>query len=756
MKCNPWRWLWGLVPVVVLAWACVQVEHARVEQDLGTRARQALVHAGFDWANVSVSGRDASITGNATDKSESGRATKTVLETWGVNATNDLSSLIDVVDRYEWLALRRENRIRLTGSVPSQATRRDIIGIVSASFPNLDIDDRLKLARGAPPIDTWMGGVGFGIKQLAQLKSGQVHLDATAMTISGEALDVRAYRNVKTALTSALPPGVSLKGEHVTAPIVRPFHWSARLTRDQLVFSGFVPGDKLREEMLAAARRHASPAVKVIDESEPAEGAPGDWAGAVLAVVRALATLEEGTAEVRDAQWTFSGIAETDAKAEHARKELQALTLPHKVSPQISTREPVPVSPYVTTATFSTGRLALAGHAPATDDREAITDLARRRFPGAQIEAALLIASGQPAAWRKCIEAGLDALVQIGNGTVRLTDRRLEVAGRTQSSTLAKALPDTVRSSAGSDCDADVNIALDPLPEPKLRWSASYDRDVLELDGEVAGAAAKTELLRVAGGHFSSARIVDRTTSVGEASEAWIATAREALGMLARLQRGKAELVNQELSISGDAGDDSVMQAIRDALARRLPSGYGGRDTVALRPDPTPAPVQTGSSQSQSGQSQSGQSQSGSGQSTASIETKPAIEAVQQRKAEANACQDALQSVAKAGTIQFGRADAQLDPTSYPTLERLADVAGQCPNVRFEVAGHADGDGMPHRNQRLSERRAQAVLDYLAKSGVPTVRMSAVGYGTARPLVPNTTAENKAKNRRIDFVVRTD
>ena len=755
MKCNPWRWLWGLVPVVVLAWACVQVEHTRVEQDIGTRAKQALARAGFDWAEVSVSGRDASLSGTAVDKNESGRATKAIVDTWGVRTATDSSTLIDVVDRYEWRALRRNDRIRLTGSVPSEATRRDIIGIVSASFPNLDIDDRLKLARGAPPIDTWMGGVGFSIKQLAQLKSGQVHLDATALTIFGEALDVQAYRNVKVALTSALPPGVSLKGEGVTAPIVRPFHWSARLTRDQLVFSGFVPGDKLREEMLAAARRHAAPAVKVADESEPGEGAPGDWAGAVLAVVRALATLEEGTAEARDAQWTFSGVAETEAKAEQARQELQALALPHKISMQISAREPAPVSPYVTTATFGAGKLVLAGHAPAADEREAITDAARRRLPGAQIEAALLVASGQPAAWRKCIEAGLDALVQLGNGRATLTDRRLEITGRTQSSTLAKALPDTVRSSAGPDCDADVNIALDPPPEPKLRWSASYDRDVLELDGEVAGDAAKAELLRVAGAQFSAARIVDRATSVGEPSEAWLATAREALGMLARLRRGKAELVNQELTISGEARDDGVMQAVRDALARGLPNGYGGRHAVALRPDPTPAPVQTGSGQSQSSQSQSGQSQSGPGQSTASIEAKPAPEVVQ-RKAEANACQDALQSVAKAGTIQFGRADAQLDPASYPTLERLAEVAGQCPNVRFEVAGHADGDGMPHRNQRLSERRAQAVLDYLAKSGVPTARMSAVGYGTARPVVPNTTAENKAKNRRIEFVVKTE
>ena len=746
MKCNPWRWLWGLVPVIVLAWACVQVEHLRIEQDLGARAKQALAGAGFDWADVSLSGRDAVLSGKAAEKSDAALAAKAVSDTWGVRTTADVSTLIDVVDRYEWMALRRDTRVRLTGSVPSEAARRDIIGIAAASFPNLEIDDRLKLARGAPPIDTWMGGVGFGIKQLAQLKSGQVHLDVTAMTISGEALDLQAYRNVKAALGSGLPPGVSLRGERITAPVVKPFHWSARLTGDQLVLSGFVPGgDKLHEELLSVVRRHAAPAVKVVDELDPAEGAPGDWASAVLAVVRAVAGLEEGTADARDAQWVVTGIAQTDAKAEQARKELQALPASHKVAVHISTRAPPPVSPYVTTARLDAGKLVLGGHAPAADERDAVVDFAKRRLPGAQVEGALAIASGHAPAWRKCMEAGLDALAQLGGGRASLTDRRLEITGRTQSSALAKALPDAVRASAGMGCDAVVTVAFDPPPEPKLRWSAIYEQDVLELGGEVAGVAAKDELLRIAGTQFSGARVVDRMTPAGEPSEAWTSTAREALTLLARLRRGKAEIVDQALSISGDARDDAALQAIGDALARGLPKGYGGRHAVVVRADPTPAQVQT--------KAEPVPSQQGSGPSTASIEAKPEVV---QRKAEANACQEALQSVATTGIIEFERADADLDPASYPTLKRLAAVAGQCPNVRFEVAGHADGDGRLDNNQRLSERRAQAVLDYLAKSGVPVARMTAVGYGMTRPLVPNTTIENKAKNRRIEFVVKTD
>ena len=73
-------------------------------------------------------------------------------------------------------------------AVPSQTVRRDIMGIVDCQLSQPR--NRGSLAAGAwrAAHDTWMGGVGFGIKQLAQLKSGQVDLEATTLSVSGEAL----------------------------------------------------------------------------------------------------------------------------------------------------------------------------------------------------------------------------------------------------------------------------------------------------------------------------------------------------------------------------------------------------------------------------------------------------------------------------------------------------------------------------------------------------------------------------------------
>lgn len=89
---------------------------------------------------------------------------------------------------------------------------------------------------------------------------------------------------------------------------------------------------------------------------------------------------------------------------------------------------------------------------------------------------------------------------------------------------------------------------------------------------------------------------------------------------------------------------------------------------------------------------------------------------------------------------------------SYPLLDEVANTIRSNPQLgRIEVAGHTDSDGSDTYNQHLSQRRAQAVVDYLVAKGVPRDRLVAVGYGESDPVVPNSSPENKAKNRRVQF-----
>ena len=87
-------------------------------------------------------------------------------------------------------------------------------------------------------------------------------------------------------------------------------------------------------------------------------------------------------------------------------------------------------------------------------------------------------------------------------------------------------------------------------------------------------------------------------------------------------------------------------------------------------------------------------------------------------------------------------------------LDRLIETALRCPTANIEISGHTDSDGEEPANQALSEKRAQAVTDYLVKAGLPANRFSAVGYGSTQPIAGNDTDQGKAQNRRIDFVVK--
>ncbi|MFO0667787.1 MAG: OmpA family protein [Polyangiaceae bacterium] len=104
--------------------------------------------------------------------------------------------------------------------------------------------------------------------------------------------------------------------------------------------------------------------------------------------------------------------------------------------------------------------------------------------------------------------------------------------------------------------------------------------------------------------------------------------------------------------------------------------------------------------------------------------------------------------------VQFETNSAQILPASTALLEEIADAFIKTPRVRrVEVQGHTDNTGSADKNKALSEDRAGAVRSWLIAHGVAGDRLVAKGYGDTKPMVPNVTAGNRAKNRRVKFVI---
>lgn len=797
MKCNPLRWLWGLIPVFALSWLAVQLEHGRIETDLAARVTERFKASGLGYPKVAFTGRDGLITGEASDESEPLKAREITEGVWGVRLAEDRSALIEKVTNFNWSATRTANAVQLRGMAPNEATRQSIVGLVRSTFPAAEVVDQMTIRRGVPSQDTWLSGVSFGIKQLAGLKTGEARLDGLALAVSGEAETLDTYKGVKTALANQLPRGIRLTDEKVSAPIVKPYVWGARALGRQLTLTGYVPGERVREEILSAAKS-AFPSVTIADQMQVAEGAPSGFVNATLAALRQLARLEEGRADASDVKLTLAGTANDAATADQAREGLrtgvpQTFTLvdlirvremapptppvmpvapppppaptppvvaqvtpppppapppaaapvaPPVVSPappapaqsapaptSPSVAVPKPVSPFVTSVDLDRARVVLTGYVPSPAAKDLLESAAKARFPGRAIDNRVEVADGAPAGWQGCVEAGMIGLQKASTGKVALTDRRLAVTGVTDDDEQIEAAPGNVRMASQGACDSEVSLTA--APEPDLDWRAVYNGQQLTLSGDVTSATAKRALAEQAARLAPNARVVDQMRVVDHGSRKWPQVADAGLRILADLKSGEARLSRQRLTVSGEAADQSIVVGARERLGR-LARGYDGKEEIKVAvaappppPPPTPPPAPA---------------------------VQPPAPPIVDPKA--RACQDGLRTAAKEGMINFERAKADLSRDSLPTLNKLAQIARDCPQVRIEIEGHTDAEGTPERNQRLADRRARAVADYLIRAGVDAGKLAAVGYGETRPVAPNDTPENRARNRRIEFTVR--
>ncbi len=125
-----------------------------------------------------------------------------------------------------------------------------------------------------------------------------------------------------------------------------------------------------------------------------------------------------------------------------------------------------------------------------------------------------------------------------------------------------------------------------------------------------------------------------------------------------------------------------------------------------------------------------------------------------EEKVTAVSCQAEFSKLLGREQIRFVAGKAIVNPASYPLLNNLAAASGKCPAVSFEVAGHTDADGPVDLNMALSKGRSDAVVDYLVQKGVPTERMSSVGFGPNQPVADNKTPQGRQQNRRTEFKVK--
>jgi OmpA-OmpF porin, OOP family len=363
--------------------------------------------------------------------------------------------------------------------------------------------------------------------------------------------------------------------------------------------------------------------------------------------------------------------------------------------------------PFVWSAERDVVRVTLGGSAPLPAIRGRLLEAARAGLGGVEVVDQMNLARGAPPRFDSAAQLLIDQIGKLKDGKITISDSNVtlsgmarELGGREAIAAALKGLPEGFK------------VTANDIKAPPYIFQAYKDpvAVTLTLSGYVPDNAAHAALVAAAGRKFFNEKVVDNLKASVGAPQGFAAAVVPALGELSRLSTGTLVVSDRQVKLSGDALYDAAAAQIRAGPDKDFPQGF---------------------------------------QYGADISVKPAAAPV-----DGTVCQQLFSELLSKGSVRFEPARASIDPDSTGLLDRLIETALRCPATNIEIGGHTDADGNDASNQTLSEKRAEAVVDYLVKAGLPSDRFTAVGYGSTQPVASNETDEGKAQNRRIEFVVR--
>lgn len=371
------------------------------------------------------------------------------------------------------------------------------------------------------------------------------------------------------------------------------------------------------------------------------------------------------------------------------------------------TRLVAEAKPFVWVAERDNVRVTLWGTAPLPASKARIMEAARTALSGTEVSDRMGMARGAPVRFDAAALLLVDQIAKLKEGKIVLSDTGVSLSGMARDLGGREAI-----AAALKNLPEGFVVVSNEVRAPPYIFQANKDpvAVTLTLSGYVPDNNSHAALAAAAGRKFGNEKIVDNLKASIGAPSGFTAAVTSALGALSRLSTGTLVVSDREIKLSGDALYEAAAGQIRAGLARELPLGWTTKPEISVKP--AAAPV------------------------------------------DATVCQQLFAQNLTKGRIRFESSSASINADSAGLLDRLVETAMRCPSTNVEIVGHTDRTGAEEFNQELSEKRAQAVADYLIKAGLPADRFTAVGYGSALPIAPNDTDEGKAQNRRIEFVVR--
>lgn len=607
-----------------------------------------------------------------------------------------------LVAPFVWSAEKTPDAIRLSGYAPDPAVRADLFGAVRAGEPKNPVVDAVDLAAGAPA--GFAAAAAGAAEFLDLLDFGRVDLRDGVIAVSGRPSSPEAWRTLNAHLAAFRPSGFKVESS-IELPVVAPYTLYASRKASRVTVTGFVPSPETAELLRAAARR-VEGAAEVVVETSLAAGAPDRFAEAAVLSVTLLGDLVEGAVVIDEDRVAVTGVARNasalmDLQASVARAKPDGFTFDVRV-------DPPRVSPYVWSLSKSGGTIAILGSVPDEATRERIRQIVEQSAGDHAVADRTNLGSGLSPTIDlvRIATFAADRLKALETGVVSLNDDNFSVNGAAGDARNGQAVVNAFEGRLPAGVKRGI-VQVD-YP-PAFQFAVERGLDVVRLTATVPDEAARAGLLEAARRTFGAADMTLDVTVGQDLPDGAAATAvllTRAAGLLAT---GSITVDHSIVQIRGRAFTGSGAVRLSSAVAGALPRGYRLETSLGVA-DPGP-------------------------------------------KVAAGDCDLLLDEIGRRNAIYFESGSAQVAPDSHGVLDRIAMTLSLCPQARVVIEGHTDADGDPVANRELSLRRAEAVRKFLGDVGVDVARLEALGFGSDRPAVEETTEEDKAKNRRIEFNV---
>jgi osmotically-inducible protein OsmY len=464
VRARPDRWLWGVVPAAALGFAVASHPAWRFQASLVPRVEAALKGAsgapgadGVSWAEITLSGRDAVVTGEA-QSSEAHRAVLSALErTPGVRRVIDRTGAAVIAAPFTWSASRQGDRVILSGAVPRGSAKQDLADAAQSLLPGLPVEDRTSTARGEPA--RFADGAAFGLRLLARLDPGTVTIADGTLAVEGAAPTTDAFEATLASLREP-PAGFRLRSAAILPPTAAPFTWSARRSGDAIAIAGHVPSPESRERVTATARR-LDPASRVTLDLRVARASrPGlDHDAAIDLLLAQLARMGDGEVGLVDDVLRATGATPDKDGASGIAAALEG-NLPAGFRLGDLRLSAVRPQPYRFQARRARGRLLLSGHLPDAAARDSVRSLVRRRFFVETVDDQLRLADGAPSGFAAGASAGLEQLSRLAEGEAALKETALVLSGEALYEQTAERMPADLRAALPPGFTAQANIRV--------------------------------------------------------------------------------------------------------------------------------------------------------------------------------------------------------------------------------------------------------------------------------------------------------